>query len=249
MRTSNQVDRQLGQARTLYNEGKLLFHNKSYEEASALFEAAIEIQEVTLGKYHQDTIKSYWRCGRASCMAGKNNAALRAFQRAARMSASTFDERLNRQLWEEIKACWTENHGAADNSINQLGVIFQLEQQGDAATKKKSFSKAAEFYQKAMAIQAGLVGDDSLDGADLRCKLSCCYLKLSKLEEADAVLNVAHECYMKHFGEQHPATLGAVASLKTVRDRGLQDGMRKQKSWFSNSSLSLGNSRHSTAQA
>merc|ERR1719473_2298082 len=99
MGSTNDVDRQLGEARSLYEEGKELHHNESYEEAAARFGDAIKIQEVILGKYHLDTIKSYWRSGRAFALSQKDDeAALRAFQRAARMSATSFEKEINQQL-------------------------------------------------------------------------------------------------------------------------------------------------------
>lgn len=51
---------QLQSARRLYEQGKEESANGHHSEAAAHFREATLIQEVHLGKYHQDTIKSYW---------------------------------------------------------------------------------------------------------------------------------------------------------------------------------------------
>jgi tetratricopeptide (TPR) repeat protein len=254
---------QLQDARRLYEQGKDEYANGQYAEAAERFREATLIQEVTLGKYHQDTIKSYWRCGRAACKAGDEREALRAFQRAARMAETSFSRSINASLREDIQQSWRDMHTNKAHSENpgehahahalaleQMAEVFGLERQGDASCKNGNFAKAAEFYQRVLDIQDSLVGADSLDGADVRCKLACCHLRMKNLQQAEAALINAHECFLKQFGELHPATLGAAATMQTVKSKSSKYmGVTKKnsrKGWFSASlSSSLGSgSRH-----
>jgi tetratricopeptide (TPR) repeat protein len=261
---SSPVYRQLQEARSLYDEGKEAHENENFDGALQLFKRAIIVQEVIIGKYHQDTIKTYWRMGRSACMAEDDRVALQSFQRAARMAETTFDAPINQSLWKDIESYWSEKHSstahttlsartaaASDTSTStilvQLAQILQAERQGDAACKKRRFLEAIESYQSALRLQDSLLGDDSLDGADIRCKLACCFLRMSKLRDAQRVLQTAHQCYLGHFGEQHPATLGAVASMKSARSK-TRKGAFEKKGWFSASlsSLGSGSKPHST---
>lgn len=241
----SQVDRQLKEAKSLYTEGKEKHASGDYAAAQKSFGAALQIQEVILGKYHQDTIKSYWRCGRAACLANDDSAALEAFQRAARMAETSFDKKVNERLWKEIRSYWGKTHDESDKSLEQMGAFFELEHEADLHCKNRQFSKAIECYQRALAIQDSLTGADSLDGADIRCKLACCFLRLSNLQEAESVLNTAHECFMKRFGEQHPATLGAAAGIKNVKTRGMKLPLNRKASLSSLGS----SSKRATANA
>jgi tetratricopeptide (TPR) repeat protein len=256
------VFRQLQEARSLYDQGKEAHKNENFDDALQLFRRAIRVQEGIIGKYHQDTIKTYWRMGRSACMAEDDRAALQSFQRAVRMAETTFDAPINQSLWKDIQSCWSEKHSSTDTSASartrtpaasdcstrttlaQLAQVLQAERQGDVACKKRHFLEAIESYQRALMLQDSLLGDDSLDGADIRCKLACCFLRMSKLRDAQRVLQTAHQCYLGHFGEQHPATLGAVANMKSARSKSCK-GAFKKKGWFSASLSSLGSgSKH-----
>lgn len=217
----SQVDRELKEAKSLYTGGKEKHASGDYAAAQKSFAGALQIQEVLLGKYHHDTIKSYWRCGRAACLAKDDAAALEAFQRAARMAETSFNKKVNERLWKEIRAYWGQTHEQSDKSLEQMEAFFELEQEGDSSCKHRQFSKAIECYQRALAIQDSLTGAESLDGADIRCKLACCFLRISNLQEAESALNTAHVCFVNRFGEQHPATLGAAAGIKNVKTREL----------------------------
>lgn len=243
---SSHITRQLKEVRFIYEQGKEKHNDENFSAAFKLFSQTVKVQESLLGKYHQDTIKTYWRMGKAACMAKDDREALKAFQRATRMAETSFDGDINQNLWKDLESCWRERHKETDPSVEQLALILRSEQQGDAACKKRHFQKAIECYDRALGIQGSLLGADSLDGADIRCKLACCLLRLSKVQKALQVLHAAHECYLRNLGEQHPATLGAAANMKTMTNMSQKDAMKK-RSWFSASLSSLGSStKHST---
>jgi hypothetical protein len=50
------------------------------------------LQELLLVKYHQDTIKTYWRLGRSADHANQPQQAFESYYRAARMAETTFND-------------------------------------------------------------------------------------------------------------------------------------------------------------
>lgn len=229
---SPQMKQRLSEARKLYEQGKQEHADGHYAEAAKDFRQATLLQEVVLGKFHQDTIKSYWRWGRAAAKVDRREA-LQAFTRAARMADSTFTPKVIAGLWQDIQAKWREGEEETaknDEALQQLAEVLQLEKQGDAHCKQGSPAKAMECYQRLLEIQDAMVGSQSLDGADIRCKLACCYLQTAQLDRAQDLLEHAHACFLTNFGEVHPATLGAAATIKTVQSRMSKDSNNKRAS-------------------
>ena len=216
---SSSISSQLKEVRSLYEQGKEKHSSEDYSAAFGIFCETVKLQESLLGKYHKDTIKTYWRMGKAACMGGEDREALKAFQRATRMMETTRDENEKQNIWKDFEACWRERHAETDTSVNQLTLLLSAEREGDAACKKGKLQNAIECYDRALSIQSSLLGDDSLDGADIRTKLAGCLIRESKHQRALQVLHAAHECYVNNLGEEHPATLGAVASMKSTQQR------------------------------
>ena len=94
--------------------------------------------------------------------------------------------------------------------------IFELEKRGDAFMKKKQYKKASLTYSQALQIQDALVGEDSLCGADIRCKLAMCFLQQDQIPQARRALQIAYTTFVAQVGTDHPATLGAVARMKKI---------------------------------
>lgn len=213
---SSTMKYQLKEAKATYDQGKEEHRNENYDSALQFFRQAVRVQESVLGKYHQDTIKTYWRMGKAACMTGEDQEALQYFHRAVRMAESSFDDSINQMLLKDLETTWRERNLENDSALDQMAQIILNERQGDASCKKRQFQKAVEFYQLSIRIQDSLFGSESLDGADIRSKLACCFLRLSKVKDAQQVLQKAHRCYVQRLGDDHPATLGAVANMKNV---------------------------------
>mmetsp|Transcript_13930 Transcript_13930/g.22418 ORF Transcript_13930/g.22418 Transcript_13930/m.22418 type:complete len:303 (+) Transcript_13930:296-1204(+) len=222
----------LEECRDLYLQGKSEHTNKNFVDAVRLFLKAVYMQESLLGKYHQDTIKTYWRLGRAACMAKQDQQAVEAFHRAMRMAEITFEDTVVKSLMNDVHSCWEEvdlteqqpeedrapSRSSSPSPVQDLEKILALEKAADAACKNKNFESAAQSYQEALDLLAVLVGNrDTLCGADLLVKQSTCLLRISKITEASRALSSAHECYLRRLGGDHPATLGAAANLKSVQ--------------------------------
>lgn len=207
------------ECRHLYRSGKRKYSDGEFSSALSEFEKAVSMQERLYGKYHFDTVKSYWWKGMAACKTSNENLALKSFQRAMRMGESAFDGPSYEIMLKEIDKCWRDSHTTGD-ILSEMKQIFECEGEGDKAFKERNFTKAIEFYYKSLKLQDELVGSDSLDGADIRCKLAVSLLRTSAEIEAHQALTLAYDCYVNQVGVDHPATLGAAATMKNLTSVG-----------------------------
>ncbi|CAJ1959232.1 unnamed protein product [Cylindrotheca closterium] len=279
--SSISISKQLNRARSLYNEGKQSYDEENYENSFQSLREAAQIQELSLGKYHKETIQSYWQLGRAACkcaepmdannssIKSKRHTVLQAFQRAARMAEGTFSETEYTSMLQDMKECYQEAtfedlvvvapictsgsvSGGSDNQSVSSGIshrssashrsssshrsnsdenayrkvhndpmkhmlkVLELEKSGDGYVKKKNYRKASTIYGQALQLQDVLVGEDSLDGADIRCKLALCFMHTNCQPQARRALQMAYTCFVANVGTEHPATLGAVARMKKI---------------------------------
>lgn len=213
--SSSSFPKLMKESSRLYRTGKRKFLDGDYQSALAHFDKAVSMQEVLYGKYHGQTIKSYWWKGKAACKSKNDILALKSFQRATRMGQSAFDDASYKAMLEDIDSTWRQDHPTGD-ILNQMTKIFGYERRGDKAFKGGNFAKAIKSYCQALSAQDSLVGSDSLDGADIRCKLAISLIKTSAEVEAHRTLKLAHDCYVTQLGNEHPATLGATARMENI---------------------------------
>jgi len=256
----SKVQSEMKESRKYYCDGRDEYAAGEYERAYALFDRAVQMQEILFGKYHQDTVKSYWWLGKSACQTHlEPQEALKAFQRATRTGEIALGKILYLDMLRDIEEClavtgWSKslsfkksksdstcslaesrasvtsrkstkslssNFRKSIRSKKKLMKVLQEiifnEQEGDRAFKNGRYTKANDFYGKALALQDVTVGSDSLDGADIRCKLAYSMLKDSGTEvEAEKTLKLAYECYVDKVGKDHPATYGVAAKIKTI---------------------------------
>lgn len=253
----SKVQREMKDSRKYYCDGRDKYDAGEYERAYALFDRAVQMQEILLGKYHEDTVKSYWWLGKSACYThSEPQEALKAFQRATRTGEIALGKILYVDMLRDIEEClaltdWSEslsfkkNHNDSSISVAEsrdsrrstkslrssfrkstgsktkfmkvLQEIIIDEQEGDRAFKQGRYTKANDYYAKALALQDITMGSDSLDGADIRCKLAYSMLKGSGTKaEAEKTLKLAYECYVDKVGKEHPATYGVAAKIKTI---------------------------------
>jgi tetratricopeptide (TPR) repeat protein len=207
---------QIQESRIQYNKGKLKYNKEEYSESLEFFQVAVKMQEFLFGKYHTETIKSYFWMGKASCKVGQLNLALKAFQRATRMAESVFDKPDYNTLLSNVEQCWYVIKPSNDMTLGTMMKIFNHEQIGDTATREGRFVEAIENYCEALSLQDSLLGSDSLDGADIRYKLGCSLLQTQSAPQAQKTLQLAYDCFVKEVGTDHPASLGAAAKIRTI---------------------------------
>lgn len=217
---------QIKLSRESFRNGQSLYNQGKYEESLAQFQRAVRLQEVVFGKYHKETIRSYFEQGKVAlqlsdqCDTEMTMIAVQSFQRATRMANVSFPKASKESLWKEIETSWYDVHPWTDDKssslVTGLDKIFTAEELGDKAVKKHQYVKAIEHYCEALSIQDALVGKDSLDGADIRYKLGSALLKTSATPQAQKTLQLAYNCYVDHVGKDHPATMGCVSKINTI---------------------------------
>ena len=188
------IAKQMKETRDLYLQGKEAYEDANYDQATEYFRIVAERQEALLGKYHKETVKTYWRLGKGCCKASKPNDALEAFQRSIRMASTSLGEATTKLLKEDIEECWKESFPDRDTALEVMYSIFDAETEGDGQCKKRNFRGAIELYSQALEIQSALMGGDSLDAADIRMKLGICCLRVSALTDAEQALQASHAC-------------------------------------------------------
>lgn len=249
------ITKQLTRSRSLYKEGTKSYDEGNYKNALKCLQEVVQIQELSLGKYHKETIHSYWQLGKAACKCteklGKNkrHIVLQAFQRAARMAEAPFSDAEYSSMLQDMKGSYHAafcqdittststsssfssdcqsvssgiSHWSDESAFRQvqtdpmkhLLTVFELERKGDGHVKKKNYRKASNAYGEALKLQDVLVGEDSLDGADIRSKLALCFMNTGATQQARRALQMAYTCFVAQVGTEHPATLGAVARMK-----------------------------------
>lgn len=169
---------QLKAAATNYDEGKALHHAGDYEAALDAYRQALAIREPFLGKYHWDTIKTYWRMGRSHWLlaeaktnhdGGPNSspnqlkqqqAAVRCWKRAMRLAERLQgkDHPITERLSEDISRFLSTKTG--DNSVDSKVDMFKTiqqwlehERQGDLSTKGTDYRRALKHYHNAMKLE------------------------------------------------------------------------------------------------
>eukprot|EP00980_Cylindrotheca_fusiformis_P005181 scaffold1106_cov126-Cylindrotheca_fusiformis.AAC.7 len=209
---------EMRQSRDLYDDGKEQYARGEFAAALDLFRRAVAKHEVLFGKYHKETVQSYWWMGKAACKLEQRKEALKAFQRSARMGESALSQPVYQEMCQDIQNCWNDVYQEEDSTkiLSSLLQIFRHEQEGDKAFKGRHYSKAIQCYCQALTLQDTLIGKDTLDGADIRCKLAFSLLKTSATPEAAKTLKLAYKCYVDTVGEDHPATYGVAATMKTI---------------------------------
>ncbi|KAL3928435.1 MAG: hypothetical protein SGBAC_012654 [Bacillariaceae sp.] len=282
------VSNEMRVSKECYSDARDKYEAGDFEAAYQLLKKAVQMQEILLGKYHADTVTSYWWLGKAACRTHSEppQEALKAFQRATRTGEVALgkerysemlrdmEETLALQGWSNSlnKATSSPNLlvGEHNNNNNQnnsssrslrfslnssptlsfhkgsssrrslrasfgrsspvtqkkklMGVLRDIiahEQEGDRYFKEGRYGKANEYYGKALTLQDQTMGTDSLDGADIRCKLAYSMLLLHKKStttttKVQQTLQQAYECYVDKVGKDHPATYGVVAKINTI---------------------------------
>lgn len=261
------VSDDMKESRDLYSNGRDQYEAGDYEAALALFKKAVQMQEVLLGKFHEDTVKSYWWLGKAACQThSEPQEALKAFYRAVRTGEVALGKPMYLEMLQDIETSlavngWSHSFKKSTSSPNMLALnasssrslgrsssfsnrslgsprrslrssllrttqkkhmkilleLLQQEQEGDRYFKEGRYSKANAYYLKALQSLEETMGTDSLDGADIRCKLAFSMLKdTATKKEATRTLQLAYDCYVDKVGVDHPATYGVAAKIKTI---------------------------------
>jgi hypothetical protein len=164
-------------ARQVHGEGKVRYSNGEYASAVHSFRDAVTILEVGVHKHNMETIKSYWRMGRAQWLSHEKTTAdarrpmdhavlaesIGSFKRCLRLAEDGFgmDHVATRTLRDDIER-FVKKHGKANGAVQQLWraatEALEQERHGDELTSQHQYIRAVECYRRVMELERSAFG-------------------------------------------------------------------------------------------
>ncbi|KAL3931007.1 MAG: hypothetical protein SGBAC_011508 [Bacillariaceae sp.] len=203
-----------------------------HDSAGALgeYRTALFIRESLLGKYHEQTGRTYFWIGKSLVKLDEFSEALVAFSRALRIL-----ERVVRQQHKYYK--WTVL--AIDNCIEQMNeagiptdgykerlyASIKYEREGDTFRKQGKMAEAIAKYRDAISH----VEDYHPDAADLYSKIALILRQDGDFERAQEEYRFACEIYEMSLGPDHPETVKALNEVMEKKRLGQLSNMLKNK--------------------
>eukprot|EP00526_Cylindrotheca_closterium_P006291 CAMPEP_0113610554 /NCGR_PEP_ID=MMETSP0017_2-20120614/5089_1 /TAXON_ID=2856 /ORGANISM="Cylindrotheca closterium" /LENGTH=603 /DNA_ID=CAMNT_0000519451 /DNA_START=36 /DNA_END=1847 /DNA_ORIENTATION=+ /assembly_acc=CAM_ASM_000147 len=223
--------RKLEEAEEAFKKG----HNlcwQIHDSAAALgeYRTALFIRESLLGKYHEQTGRTYFWIGKSLVKLNEFSEALVAFSRSLRIF-----ERVVRRQHKYYK--WTVD--AIDQCIEKMDdpdfrtegykarlyASIQCERDGDAFRKKGKMAEAIAKYRDAIDN----VEDYHPDAADLYSKIALILRQDGDFERAQEEYRFACEIYEMSLGADHPETVKALNEIMEKKRLGQMANMLKNK--------------------
>ena len=202
----------------LYQAAKELGGQGDFEGALKQYQSALSIRELNLGKFHNLTIKTYWRIGRVNIRLKDHQAAILAFKRAYRMADAAFgpDHDITKSLLQDVEL-FLRNNGLNNPKVRDYHSAIlearELERHGDTSSRRDQKVNAKRYYKQAIRLEESLFGGN-LDLADLIIKLANLEKTHGDPAAASSDYRKALRLYKVHLGEEHPAFVGAATNLR-----------------------------------
>ena len=202
---------------------------------------ALIVRETLLGKFHEDTGRSYYWIGRSLVKLEEYDEGLMAFTRALRIFErvllknhkyvrwvnTAIDNVFKEQDMEDAEEARDEYKKAMEASIAS-------EREGDACRKKGQHAQAIDKYRDAIDN----IEQYHPDAADLFCKIAIILRGQGEFDQALEEYRYASEIYELSLGADHPET---VKTLNTL----IEKKRLNQISMASMEKLELKNNTHS----
>eukprot|EP00538_Stauroneis_constricta_P000215 CAMPEP_0119572140 /NCGR_PEP_ID=MMETSP1352-20130426/44471_1 /TAXON_ID=265584 /ORGANISM="Stauroneis constricta, Strain CCMP1120" /LENGTH=1001 /DNA_ID=CAMNT_0007621825 /DNA_START=1160 /DNA_END=4165 /DNA_ORIENTATION=+ len=196
---------------------------KFQDSASALmeFRKALFVRESNLGKFHEDTGRTYYWIGRSLLKLKEFEEGLVAFSRALRIFERVLMKTHKYVKWtrsaidtvfremDQEKEVLEEYKRAVEDSI-------EYERVGDNYRKKGKLSEAIEEYRNAIDN----IEEYHPDAADLYVKIAIIFRRQGEFERALDEYRFASEIYELSLGADHPETVKTLNNLIEKRRLG-----------------------------
>jgi tetratricopeptide (TPR) repeat protein len=182
----------------LQEAGVYLWQRAEHQQARALHERALAIDEARLGKDHPDTVQSLNNLALVLADQGDLDGARTLLERAL----TIFEGRLG------------PDHPDTANSLNNLAGV--LHEQGDLDT-------ARTLYERALAIYEARLGKDHPATGRILSNLALVLAGQGDLDRARTLLERALAIWEARVGANHPDTASGLSNLATVL-RGQKQG-------------------------
>jgi len=198
----------LDEAKRCFEEGhRLCWKFQDSHSALGEYRKALFIFEGLLGKYHEDTGKTYYWVGQSLVKIEECDEALVAFSRALRIFYRVLAKNHKYRKWTDTAISeifhdmddpddYNSYKAALDDSISR-------EVAGDRFRKEKLFSQAISEYRAAIEFLQGY----HPDSADLHSKIAIILRRMGEFDKALEENRFALEIYELSLGPEHPETV------------------------------------------
>ncbi|KAG7366209.1 expressed tetratricopeptide repeat protein [Nitzschia inconspicua] len=201
--------KKLDEAKRYFQEGHDLCW-KMQDSAGALggYRKALFIRESLLGKYHDDTGRTYYWIGRSLVKLKEYDEALVAFSRSYRIfdRVLTKNHKYNKWAKTAIMGVFQEMNDSgrfSESYQKNLDNSIAHERAGDAHRKMGRFDDAISEYRAAISN----IEECHPDSADLHCKIAMILRRKGEFEKALEENRSALEIYELSLGPEHPETV------------------------------------------
>jgi tetratricopeptide (TPR) repeat protein len=184
--------------------------------ALAEYRNALIVRESLLGKYHEDTGRSYYWIGRSLVKLEEFEEGLMAFTRALRifervlMKNHKFVKWVNTAIDNVFKEMdMEEAEEARDEYKKTMEASIASEREGDACRKKGQHAQAIAKYRDAIDN----IEQYHPDAADLFCKIAIVLRSQGEFDRALEEYRYASEIYELSLGADHPETVKTLNNL------------------------------------
>ena len=211
----NQQEAKLEEAKEAFQKG----HDLCWKENKPLYalgkyRIALFIRESNLGKYHEDTGRTYYWIGRSLIKLRDFEEALVALSRSLRIFERTLFSKHKYNKWASgaVDICFDEmgvDKESAEDYKLHLNASIQHERNGDRLRKLGKNTEAIAEYRN--AIDA--IEEYSPDAADLYCKIALILRSEDEFERALEEYGKASQIYQLSLGADHPDTVNALNQL------------------------------------
>ncbi|CAJ1922384.1 unnamed protein product [Cylindrotheca closterium] len=202
------------------------------DSAGALgeYRTALFIRESLLGKYHEQTGRTYFWIGKSLVKLNEFSEALVAFSRALRIFERVVRRQHKYYKWtvDAIDQCiekMDDPDFKTEGYKSRLYASIQYERDGDAFRKKGKMAEAIAKYRDAI----GNVEDYHPDAADLYSKIALILRSDGDFERAQEEYRFACEIYEMSLGADHPETVKALSEVMEKKRLGQLSNMLKNK--------------------
>eukprot|EP00536_Pseudo-nitzschia_multiseries_P009425 jgi/Psemu1/288456/fgenesh1_pg.261_\ len=211
--------KKLKEAKECFEEGyRLCWRFQDSHGALKQYRKALLIREGLLGKYHEETGRTYYWIGRSLCKLEEYDDAVVALSRAQRIFVRVLAPKHKYLVWTEVAikdACKEINFPCIDYAIFKAALDESIahEIKGDNFRKNNSPAQAITEYRAAIE---NIHQHRHPDSADLHVKIAIILRGMGKFEKALESNIYALEIYELSLGPEHPET---VKTLKRTLEK------------------------------
>jgi tetratricopeptide (TPR) repeat protein len=208
------------------------FQNSS--KALEEYRLALLTRETLLGKYHEDTARTYYWIGRSLVKLKEYEESLVAFSRAARIFERVTRKNHKYNIWcaTAIDNCFHEMRdevddweAARDQYKQGLENSIRLERAGDTFRKQGKITEAISEYRAAI----DQMEDYHPDAADVYQKIAILMRQKGDFEGALEEYRYASEIYEMSLGADHPETVKTLNNLMDKKKMNQMSRMLQEK--------------------